>query len=234
MRIEFTAPPYSYKPESSATTPFLRARQEWDDRIGSTVVQAKNWRLAFFASTVVSLLLLSLLGYQSTQRRVIPVVVGLDRERGEAVFMGRANSQPYQPQLQEIKFFLTHFITLVRAVPSDPVLIKRNWLNAYQFLRPKAANALNEIANQDPKSPLKRIGEETLTLQPMSVTQVAGGSSYQVRWEETAYNSHGVVIERYIMNGVFTIEVNLPDDEKVLAVNPLGVFITNFQWNREL
>ena len=122
----------------------------------------------------------------------------------------------------------------MRAVPSDPVLIKRNWLNAYQFLRPKAANALNEIANQDPKSPLKRIGEETLTLQPLSVTQVAGGSSYQVRWEETAYNSHGVVIERYIMNGVFTIEVNLPDDEKVLAVNPLGVFITNFQWNREL
>ena len=155
-------------------------------------------------------------------------------KRGEADFMGRANSQPYQPQLQEITFFLTHFITLVRAVPSDPVLIKRNWLNAYQFLRPKAANALNEIANQDPKSPLKRIGEETLTLQPLSVTQVAGGSSYQVRWEETAYNSHGVVIERYIMNGVFTIEVNLPDDEKVLAVNPLGVFITNFQWNREL
>lgn len=234
MKIEFTAPPATYKPEAPPMTPFLRARQEWDDRIGTTVVQAKNWRVAFFMSSATALLLFSLLAYQSTQRRIIPVIVGLDRERGEAVFMGRTSTQMYQPQLQEIKFFLTHFITLVRAVPSDPVLIKQNWLNAYQFLRPKAANALNDIANKDPKSPLKRIGEETLTLQALSVTQVAGGTSYQVRWEENAYNSHGMATEHYIMNGVFTIEVNLPDDEKVLAVNPLGIFITNFQWNREL
>lgn len=234
MRVDFLSPPNNYKPEGSAQTPYLRARQEWDDRIGMTIVQAKNWRLAFFSCALICFCLLAIVGYQTTQRKVIPILVGLDRERGEAVAMGRADTRLYQPKLQEIKFFLTHFISLVRAVPSDPVLIKQNWLNAYQYLRPQAANALNDAANQDPKSPLKRIGQETLTLQPISVTQVADGSSYQMRWEETVYNAHGVATERYIMNGVFTIEVNPTDDEKALTVNPLGIFIIHFQWSKEI
>ena len=37
-------------PNGELDTPYKRASKEWDDRIGSAVVQAKNWRLATFAT----------------------------------------------------------------------------------------------------------------------------------------------------------------------------------------
>ena len=234
MSKEFLSPPNTFKPDSHPVTPFMKARQAWDDRIGTSVVQAKNWRIAFFSSSMISILSLGLLAQQAGQRKVIPVIVGLDRARGEPVVIGPADEKGYQPQTQEIKYFLANFISLVRSVPSDPVLIKQNWLKGYQFLKPKAANALNEQANQDEKSPLKRIGQETLIVQPLSIIQVAGSRSYQARWNETVYNAQGVVTERYVMNGVFTLEIESPRDEKALSINPLGIFISNFQWNREL
>lgn len=213
----------------------MRAQQEWDDRIGATVVQAKNWRLAFFASALTGLALVGIVVIQLHQARVIPVIVGIDRERGEPFVMGKISEGGYQPQLQEIKFFLTHFVTLVRAVPSDPVLIKQNWLKAYFFLRRDAANILNDITNKDPQSPLKKIGEQTVIIQPISVTQIEGGNSYQTRWEETVYNSHGGATDHYVMTGIFTIELDeSPADEKTLMQNPLGLYIKHFQWNREL
>ena len=40
---------YGATPEPE--TPYQRAGQAWDDRIGSGRVQARNWRLACFATT---------------------------------------------------------------------------------------------------------------------------------------------------------------------------------------
>jgi type IV secretion system protein TrbF len=234
MTKEFLSEPTSYKPDRHPVTPFMRAQQEWDDRIGSTVVQTKNWRLAFFFSAALTLILSAGLIQQSARNKVIPVFVGVDKERGEPVFLGKAAELPYEPNLQEIKYFISHFVSLVRSVPSDPVLIKQNWLKAYAFLRHDAANILNDITNKDKDSPLKKIGDLTVIVQPVSVVQVAGSSSYQARWEETVYNRHGAPVEKYVMNGVFTIELETPTDEKSLSQNPLGLFITHFQWNREL
>ena len=234
MSREFLSEPTPMKPTQPPVTPYLRAQQEWDDRIGATVVRAKNWRLAFAISSITTLTLSFAVIQQTAQRRVIPVIVALDRERGEPVVIGRVHESAYQPSILELKFFITHFIHLVRNVPSDPVLIRQSWLKAYLFLRREAANQLNSITNKDDQSPLKRIGEQTVTIQPVSVVQVAGSNSYQARWQETIYDDHGNQIERYVMNGVFTIELEPPRDERILNENPLGLYIRSFQWNREI
>lgn len=234
MTREFLSAPMNYKPESPLETPYLRAREEWDKRIGSNVARAKNWRLACFASLTASLILSFSIVILANKHQVIPVLVGIDRERGEPVVFGPVQEFSYKPQLQEIKYFLSHFVTLVRSVPSDPVLIKQNWIKAYAFLRSDAANILNDITNSDKNSPLKKIGEQTVIVQLLTVTQVAGSDSYQARWEESIYNDHGNPIDKYVMNGVFSIELAAPTDEAALYQNPLGVYITNFQWNKEL
>ena len=43
---------YGRAPESE--TPYQKAAQVWDERIGSARVQAKNWRLMAFGSLVLS------------------------------------------------------------------------------------------------------------------------------------------------------------------------------------
>lgn len=44
----FKRPTIRYGQTPEPATPYQRAAQAWDDRIGSARVQAKNWRLAFF------------------------------------------------------------------------------------------------------------------------------------------------------------------------------------------
>ena len=44
---------YGRTPEPE--TPYQRAAQVWDDRIGSARVQAKNWRLMAFGSLALSM-----------------------------------------------------------------------------------------------------------------------------------------------------------------------------------
>ena len=50
----FRRPIVRYGKTPEPETPYQRAGQVWDDRIGSARVQAKNWRFAFFGALALS------------------------------------------------------------------------------------------------------------------------------------------------------------------------------------
>src|SRR3546814_2444552 len=54
-----------------AETPYQRAGQVWDDRIGSARTQARNWRLAAFVSLGLTAGVSAGLVWQSLQSRVV-------------------------------------------------------------------------------------------------------------------------------------------------------------------
>ena len=64
-------------------TPYQRASQLWDERIGSARVQARNWRLMAFGTLTLTCAMSAALIWQSLQSRVTPYVVEVDR-LGEA------------------------------------------------------------------------------------------------------------------------------------------------------
>src|SRR3546814_4501693 len=72
---------YGRTPEPE--TPYQRAGQVWDERIGSARAQARNWRLMAFGCLALTGGLSSGLVWQSTQSRVTPYVVEVDRLRSE-------------------------------------------------------------------------------------------------------------------------------------------------------
>src|ERR1700684_66174 len=115
---------YGRTPEPE--TPYQRAAQAWDDRIGSARVQAKNWRLMAFGCLTLSVGLAAGLVWQSVQSRVTPFVVEVDKLREEKAVPPAIRS--YQPTDAQIAWFLAHFITDVRSLPIDPVLVRNNWL----------------------------------------------------------------------------------------------------------
>lgn len=226
--------PQNYKVKEFPESPYLKAKEEWDNRIGSSAVQAKNWRLIALLSLVTSSLLICVVFYQISQSSVIPVVVGLDKESGEAKTLGAVSPNSYKPGELEIKYFLSEFIRYVRSVPLDQVVIKQNWLKAYSFMRSEASGLLNEITEKDEDSPLKKIGKLAVSVKPISVIQIPETESYQVRWKETKYSPQGQKIEEYTMQGTFLIEVSTPKNKEAIVDNPLGLYIKSFQWNREL
>ena len=70
-------------------TPYQRAAQAWDDRIGSARVQARNWRLAALMALGLSGGLASALVVQSARGVVTPWIVEVD-EHGEAIAVAPA------------------------------------------------------------------------------------------------------------------------------------------------
>ncbi len=234
MKNPFLAHPTSFKPSTAPETPFRQAQQAWDLRLGTTLAQAKNWRLAFFSLSSLTVLLAVALVVLISQQRIVPVLVGLDKQSGEASVMGPAEERAKQPGPLEVKYFLAQFIRFVRTVSLDQIVIKQNWLRAYSFLRPEAAGLLNELTQKDTNSPLNKIGKVLVTVQPLSILQVPETNSYQLRWRETVFATHGSKLEEYTMLATFILEVEPPKDEQTLQENPLGIFIKSFQWNREL
>ncbi len=234
MKNPFLSQPTSFKPAAAGETPFRQAQQAWDLRLGTSAAQAKNWRLAFFTLSALAVLLGAALLVVISQQRIVPILVGLDKETGEATVMGPAESHTKQPGPLEVKYFLAQFIRFVRTVSLDQIVIKQNWLRAYSFLRPEAAGLLNELTQSDSNNPLNKIGKVLVTVQPLSILQVPETNSYQLRWRETVFATHGSKIEEYTMLATFILEIDPPKDEQMLQENPLGIFIKGFQWNREL
>src|SRR3546814_5925667 len=130
---------YGQTPEP--VTPYQRAAQIWDDRIGSARVQARNWRLAFFGCLALSGGLSAGLVWQSARGHIVPWVVQVDR-RGEAQAVAPAEGG-YRPTDPQTAFHLARFIEQVRAIPADPVIVRQKWLRAYEFTTDKGALALN-------------------------------------------------------------------------------------------
>lgn len=220
------------KPDRAPVTPYSAARQHWDDRLGTAVTNAAHWRLGFFALLFAALALTGGIVYAMTRSLVEPVVITIDKSSGETRVLGKAATRAYVPQQAEIAYFLGHLVRLVRTVPLDPVLVRRQWDEAYRFLRQSAAMKLNAWARQ-PDSPLNRVGAQTVTLQLQSVLPIAA-DTYELRWSQSTFGRDGVPKDTSTWTATFTVEFEPPTTEEAIAVNPLGIYVKDFAWHRDL
>jgi len=218
--------------EQVPATRYTRARAQWDDRLGTLVTNAKHWRLGFFGALFACLSLTGGLIYAMTRSLVEPVVITVDKTTGVTNVVGKASTQAYTPQQAEIAYFLGHIVRLLRAVPLDPVVVRAQWNEAYRFMRQSAAMKLNDWARQ-PDAPLSKVGQQTVTLQLQSVLPI-GPDAYELRWVQSAYQREGALIQTATWTATFTLEFERPQTEEDIAVNPLGIYVRDFEWHRDL
>jgi type IV secretion system protein VirB5 len=209
-------------------TPYQPAGQVWDDRIGSARVQARNWRLMAFGGLFLSTGLSAGLVWQSMQSRVVPYVVEVDR-LGEARAVARVE-EGYQPTDPQIAWHLGRFVANVRSLSLDPVLMRQNWLSAYDFVSERGARFLNEYARA--AQPFAQAGERTVSVQVTSVVR-ASDRSFQVKWVETAYE-RGSLAGSSRWTAILSVQIRQPASADELRKNPLGLRIDGIDWNREL
>lgn len=209
-------------------TPYQRAGQVWDERIGAARVQARNWRLMAFGCLVLAAGTSAALAWQSMQSRVTPYVVEVDR-LGEARAL-RPAEVAYRPTDPQIAWHLSRFITNIRSVSLDPVLMRRDWLEAYDFATKRGAQLLGEYARS--AAPFANVGERTVSLQVTSVVR-ASDRSFQVKWTETAYD-RGSEAGSSRWTAILTVVTRPPKSAEVLRKNPLGIYVDAVDWSREL
>ena len=217
---------YGVTPELE--TPYSRAGQVWDDRIGSARVQASNWRLMAFGCLLLAAGAGAGLVWQAQQSRVVPYVVAVDH-LGEARAIAPA-TRDTAPDEAEISWFLAHFIREVRTVALDPVVMRQNWLEAYGFVTSRGAATLDLQARA--ANPFADIGRRTVSVEVTSVVRMSD-RSYQVRWTEQSAPP-GASGDTSHWTGILTVLTKPPRTVAVLRRNPLGLYIDGIDWSREL
>ncbi|CAL4869874.1 hypothetical protein MMA231_04166 (plasmid) [Asticcacaulis sp. MM231] len=217
-----------YGHASEPDTPGQRAARVWDDRIGSARVQARNWRLMAFGSLVLSAGLATALTWQSTRGTIVPWVVQVDAVgQTQTVAPAKVDYKPTDPQ---IAYQLSTFISDVRSISADPVIVRQNWLHAYNFMSDKGAQALNGYAQTN--DPFARVGTEQVAVDVTSVIR-ASSNSFRVTWTERTY-ANGQLVSTARWSAILTTIIDPPRDPERLRKNPLGVYITALDWAKEV
>lgn len=218
----------AYGRTEAAVTPYQKAAQVWDERIGSARLQARNWRIMAFGCLVLSLGLSGGVVWQSGRNTITPYVVEIDT-LGQTRAIGPAVAA-YNPSDAQIAYHLAAFIGRVRSLSIDPIVVRRNWLLAYDYATDRAANTLNEYAREN--DPFGRVGERTVTAEVTSVVR-ASDDSFEIRWREQVYENGSLAgTERY--TAVLSIIVQRPRNEETLRKNPLGIYVHGLNWSRDL
>jgi type IV secretory pathway TrbF-like protein len=217
-----------YGSSAPVDTPYRRASQEWDRRIGEPVIQARNWRAMAFAGWGVAALAVGGLIYQGATRQIATYIVPIDRygQPGRIELAGRA----YVPTTAEMGYFLADWVSRTRSKSIDPIVIRDNWTMAYHFVVGAAIGQLNDFAKTH--DPFANAGQQAVSVEVVSVLQ-RSANTYQVQWRETTYD-RGATTSTLNWTGLFTTKIQPPTNEAELRANPLGVYITEFQWSRDL
>src|SRR5690606_16734265 len=185
MTFPFRAPVKNFAPESPET-PYRRAQAEWDARMGSAVLSARSWRRIAFAGLAATALAVIGATAIALQQRTYVHVVEVDPQ-GQVLSV-RAAERQWTPNEAQTAYHIGRFVRLVRSLPTDGVVLRENWLEAYRFLTPQAAAQLTEIARQD--DPFLSLGRVGRTVYIRSII-ARSDNSYEVSWIERSTNGSG-------------------------------------------
>ena len=224
----FRRPSSRFGREPVPETPYQRAGQAWDDRIGSARVQARSWRLMAFGATA----LLSLSVVDNLRLRfgshIVPYVVEVDR-LGAARAVAQASTD-YRPTDPQIAWHLARFIENIRSRPADPIVLRQNLGAAYDFTTEQGAAVLNDYARGH--DPFADLADKQVSVDVKNVVR-ASADSFRIAWDERRYD-HGQLSTTTHWTAVLTIVVRTPTDAATLSRNPLGLYVHAINWSQDL
>jgi type IV secretion system protein VirB5 len=220
-----------WTPDGPVDTPYRRARQEWDTRMGSAVVQAKNWRLATFVSLGATTLAIGGVIYLGQLPKAVPHVIEVDR-LGAVSYRGPVGQTDYVPSDAVITYHLRRFIADTREISSDLAVLKRNWNDAYTLVTARGGNMLSAFVQSPENDPFRRAQEERVTVEFLSAVRVSG-DTWQVDWRESGWDKNGSPIgSPVVWRAMLRTLLQAPKSAEAMSRNPIGLYVDEMHWDK--
>lgn len=211
--------------------PYLAARQEWSERYGSYVKAANAWRIVGVTSLALALVSTSYALFQSTQVKLVPYLVEVDK-LGSAVNAGFPAQIEYaDPRV--VRAVLAGFVTNFRSVTPDAVVQKQYIDRVYALLR--TTDPATEKVNGwfRSASPFEKAKTATVSIEVNNVVPLSS-QSFQIDWTEFERDRKGKEIATRRFRGVVTVVLIPPQDEAVIRLNPIGLYLRDFDWTAQI
>lgn len=213
------------------TSPYLDARKEWDERYGSLISRAHNWRRAAFVALMIALLETGGLIALAMKTKVVPYVVAID-SLGRMVASGPADqTTAADDKLKRAALF--HWVSDLRMVTIDGVAQRKAIDRVYTMIA-SGSPAQVEVGDFYRLAPPHERAQTRTVDVEVKAAFATSEKTYQVEWSEAVRGLSGQVEGEERWKGSFTIAVNPPADERLIRLNPLGIYVTNVSWSRVL
>ena len=176
--------------------------------------------------------------HSGSQSKFVPYVIEVDK-LGQTLPVSVADkAAPADPRI--VSSLLARAITLARMVTPDVVVQRNAIFELYASLDssdPAALKMQEYLGSDSDTSPFKRAAKETVDVQITSVIPQSD-ETWQVDWMETVRaRGDGSIISRFRMRALVRIYVVPPTNrtsEEQIRKNPLGIFIRDFNWSKQL
>ena len=211
--------------------PYLAARQEWNERYGSYVKAAAGWRIVGITGMIMAVIGFSYALFQSTQVKLIPYIVEVDK-LGSTLNAGFPEQIEYaDPRV--VRATLGSFVTNFRSVTPDAVVQKQYIDRTYALLRTSDPATEKVNAWFRSSSPFERAKTVTVAIEVNNVIALSN-QSYQIDWTEFERDRKGKETAVRRFRGVATVTLTPPQDEGVIRLNPIGLYLRDFDWTAQL
>lgn len=218
--------------------PYLSARRTWNEHVGDQVASRQTWQILGVGCLLIALTAVGGMIYIGSQSKFIPYVVEVDK-LGQTIAVSPVDRAKGVDQ-RVIHAAMASFIQSARMVTPDVALQRKAIFSVYAMLSSDdAATAkMNEFLNGRPDwNPFKRAEKETVSTEIVSVIAQTT-ETWQVDWTETVRDRQGFVKSPpYRMRALVTMYVTEPSpeiSEEQIRNNPLGIYISDFAWSKQI
>jgi len=216
---------------SVAHNPYLDARREWNERYGDYIQQAQHWRLMAIISGMVSLIAVTGVAYIGAQSKVVPYVVEVDKV-GTVAAVARAE-HPTEVDPRVVKAYLARFVADWRSVTVDRQAQKGAIDRVYAML-PSGSVALTKLNDYfKANNPFTVSSKRSVSVAVTNLLPISE-RTWQIEWQEVIRDPRGDIQSNLRMKASILVGITPPSDENLMLINPLGVYITDVNWSRQL
>lgn len=222
--------------DSTSSNPYLNARRVWNAHEGDILSSRQTWQIIGILSLLIALSSVGGIVYIGQQSRFIPYVVQVDR-LGQAAASGFADrASPVDTRVMQAT--LAAFIADARLVTPDVALQRSAVFRVYAFLDRNAPGTtkMNEWLNTNGETPFTRAAREVVHTEIISVLQQSP-ESWQIDWTEQIRDRDGTLKSTSRMRALLSVSIVPPSpatDEEQIRRNPLGIYVTDFSWSKQL
>lgn len=218
--------------------PYLNARKKHNEYEWGLISLRHLWQVVGIFGLFIGLGGMGGMIFIGSQSKFIPYVIEVDK-LGQTLAVSVADkAAPADPRI--VSSLLARAITLARMVTPDVVVQRNAIFELYASLDssdPAALKMQEYLGSDSETSPFKRAAKETVDVQITSVIPQSD-ETWQVDWLETVRaRGDGSIISRFRMRALIRIYVVPPTNrtsEEQIRKNPLGIFIKDFNWSKQL
>jgi len=201
--------------QSVPENPYLAARNEWNACYGGYVRSARVWALVAMISLVLCVVSTSFALYQSNAGA------------------GGVPQHIQNADARVVRATLGAWVAAFRSVTPDSTVEKGYIDRVYALLHLEdpSTRKINDYFRDN--SPFERAKKTTVSVEVSNVAPLSP-QSWQIDWVETERDHSGKELKSSRYRGIAMVGLSPPEDETAMSLNPIGLYIKDFDWTAQL